>query len=69
MFAKVTSLGVTGLAGRGMYSQKEMTILMCVIGRLEALQLRRIVSQVDPEAFVIVTDVHEALGEGFNPNN
>lgn len=61
--------GVTGLAGRGMYSQKEMTILMCVIGRLEALQLRRIVSQVDPEAFVIVTDVHEALGEGFNPNN
>lgn len=61
--------GVTGLAGRGMYSQKDMTILMCVIGRLEALQLRRIVSQVDPEAFVIVTDVHEALGEGFNPNN
>ena len=61
--------GVTGLAGRGMYSQQETTVLMCVVGALEALQLRRIVAQVDPGAFVIVTDVHEALGEGFKPNN
>lgn len=61
--------GVTGLNGRGMYSGRERTVLMCIIGHLEAIQLRRIVSQVDPDAFVIVTDVYEALGEGFKPNN
>lgn len=61
--------GVTGLNGRGMYSGQDRTVLMCVIGHLEAIQLRRIVSQVDPDAFVIVTDVYEALGEGFSTNN
>ena len=26
---------------------------------------RKIVKTVDPNAFVVITDVHEALGEGF----
>lgn len=64
---KEMNRGVTGLMGKGMYSGDARTVLMCVIGHMEALQLRRIVSQVDPTAFVIVTDVREALGEGFTP--
>ena len=32
---------------------------------MEAAKLKKIVSEVDPHAFVTVCDVHEALGEGF----
>jgi len=65
---KEMNRGVTGLKGQGMFSGQDKTVLMCVISHLEALQLRRIVAQTDPSAFVIVTDVREALGEGFNPD-
>ncbi|MEF9974466.1 MAG: YitT family protein [Clostridia bacterium] len=57
--------GVTGLRGVGMYSGDERLVLLCVVSRLEAMQLRRIVIQEDPRAFIIATDVREALGEGF----
>ena len=59
--------GVTGLEGRGMFSGDHSTVLLCVVGRMETMQLRRIVAEVDPNAFMIATDVHEVLGEGFEP--
>lgn len=57
--------GVTALEARGMYSGEGRTMLLCVVSRLEAVRLRTIVFSVDPRAFVIVQNVHEALGEGF----
>lgn len=57
--------GVTLLHGKGGYSGVEREVLLCVVTRLQTMQLKRIVSQVDAKAFVIVTDVHEAMGEGF----
>ena len=48
-----------------MYSGEGRTMLLCVVSRLEAVRLRSIVYSVDPRAFVIVQNVHEALGEGF----
>ncbi|MEI3414551.1 MAG: YitT family protein [Christensenellales bacterium] len=39
---------------------------MCVVSRMEASRLKKIVSECDPHAFVTVCDVHEALGEGFS---
>ncbi len=57
--------GVTALKGRGEYSGTDMDVLLCVVYRFEAPQLKRIVAECDPSAFVIATDVHEALGEGF----
>ncbi len=57
--------GVTSLAGRGMYTGEERTVLLCVINRRETLRLRTLVSGIDPCAFMIATDVREALGEGF----
>jgi len=57
--------GVTALAARGMYSGKEKSVLLCVVNRFEAMQLRRIVFSVDPSAFVIANRAHEVLGEGF----
>lgn len=57
--------GVTLLQSRGAYSGAERDVLLCVVTRLQTMQLKRIVASVDPKAFVIVTDVHEAMGEGF----
>ena len=57
--------GVTRLGGWGMYSGKELDVLLCVISRTETGALKSLVRQIDPAAFVIVSDVREALGEGF----
>lgn len=57
--------GVTGLSGRGVYSGQTREILLCVIGRGEEIRIKRLVKQEDPKAFLIITDVHEVLGEGF----
>lgn len=57
--------GVTGLAGRGIYSDQAREILLCVVGRAEEIRLKRLVKEEDPKAFVIIADVHEVLGEGF----
>ena len=57
--------GVTGLDGRGLYSGARKEILLCVISRTEEAKLKEIVHRLDPRAFVILTGVHEVLGEGF----
>lgn len=60
--------GVTALKGRGAYTGEEGEVLLCVVNRMEVLQLKRIISECDEHAFVIATDVREALGEGFTPH-
>ncbi|MCL2416212.1 MAG: YitT family protein [Defluviitaleaceae bacterium] len=57
--------GVTSLRGAGVYTGQEKNILLCVVPKKEIVQLKEIVSGLDKDAFVIVTDVREALGEGF----
>ncbi|WP_058486743.1 YitT family protein [Defluviitalea phaphyphila] len=57
--------GVTGLNGRGMYTKDKKEILFCVVSKKEIFQLKEIVRNKDHEAFVIVSDVREVLGEGF----
>lgn len=49
----------------GMYTGQEREVLLAVVGRAEVSRLKEIVHEVDPEAFIILTDVHEVLGEGF----
>lgn len=57
--------GVTGLEAKGMYSGENKFMLYCVVSKKEIIQLKEIVAEVDPEAFVIVSDAREVLGEGF----
>ncbi len=57
--------GATGLIGRGLYSTSQKEVILCVISRAEEIRLKEIVRKIDPRAFVIITDVHEVLGEGF----
>lgn len=57
--------GVTGLHAKGMYTQQDKCVLYCIVTQKEIVGLKDIVNEVDPSAFVIVSDVKEVLGEGF----
>lgn len=57
--------GVTAMSGRGAFTGTDKEVLLSVVGRSEISRLKELVREIDPSAFVIVTDVHEVLGEGF----
>lgn len=57
--------GVTGLKAKGMYSGADKCMLYCVVSQKEIVRVKEIVAEVDPNAFVIVSDAREVLGEGF----
>jgi len=59
--------GVTEISGKGGYTGSERPILYCVITRSEVTRLKSLVSAVDPKAFMVIGQAHEALGEGFHP--
>jgi uncharacterized membrane-anchored protein YitT (DUF2179 family) len=55
--------GVTIMRGQGGYSSKEHQILYTVITSRELARLKRLISAVDPNAFVVVTDTLEVMGQ------
>lgn len=57
--------GVTGINARGMYSGQDKLMLFCVVNKKEIIMLKEKVDEIDPDAFVIVTDAREVHGEGF----
>ncbi len=57
--------GVTGVYAKGMYSDKDKKMLFCVVSKKEIVDLTELVSEIDPKAFIIVSDVREVMGEGF----
>jgi uncharacterized membrane-anchored protein YitT (DUF2179 family) len=59
--------GVTVLEGRGAFTGAEREVLYCVISRSEVAQIKAMVREVDPRAFMVIGQAYEALGEGFRP--
>lgn len=59
------SRGVTGIYSRGMYTGVDNVMLMCVVKKFELGKLKRIVSDIDPDAFIIMTEARKVSGEGF----
>lgn len=59
--------GVTALPGKGMYTGKNHSVLMCALTVTEIHNLKAAVVKEDPNAFVVVSPAHEVLGRGFNP--
>ena len=59
--------GVTALAGKGMYTGQERSVLICALTVTEVHNLKFAVNKEDPNAFVVVTAAQEILGRGFNP--
>ena len=60
-----TGRGVTILNGTGAYTGAARSVLYCVVSRSEVQQLKMIVHEMDPKAFLVIGQAHEALGEGF----
>jgi uncharacterized membrane-anchored protein YitT (DUF2179 family) len=59
--------GVTLMPGTGAYTGAPRTVLYCVVTRSEVGLLKAIVQEADPQAFMVIGQAHEALGEGFRP--
>jgi uncharacterized membrane-anchored protein YitT (DUF2179 family) len=59
--------GVTLMDVRGGYTEAPLSALYVVVSRSQVTHLKRIISDCDPEAFVVVSEAHEVLGEGFRP--
>jgi len=59
--------GVTILNGTGAYTGAARPVIYCVVNRSEIQQLKTIVHDTDPKAFMVIGQAHEALGEGFQP--
>jgi uncharacterized membrane-anchored protein YitT (DUF2179 family) len=59
--------GVTILQGTGGYTGEDRPVVYCVITRSEVAQLKTIVHEADPQAFIVIGQAHEVLGEGFKP--
>jgi len=57
--------GLTGFGGKGKYTGENKEILFCVARAKYISDIKSIVKDTDPNAFIVVTNVHEVLGEGF----
>lgn len=57
--------GATFLKGEGSYTRQEKTVVLCAVRRQQLAELKEAVAEVDPNAFVIVQEAHQVLGEGF----
>ena len=57
--------GITILHGEGGWSGESKKVLLCAFKQKQIVPLRRMVKEIDPEAFLIVCDAHEVLGDGF----
>jgi uncharacterized membrane-anchored protein YitT (DUF2179 family) len=59
--------GVTSMEATGAYTGTRRSMLYCVITRSEVSVLKSLVLEADPEAFIVIGQAHEVLGEGFRP--
>lgn len=59
------NLGVTLLNGRGAFTGEEKQVVLCAFKRSQIAAIKAAVISIDPNAFIIVCEAHEVLGEGF----
>jgi len=58
--------GVTMMYGKGGYIGKETEIILSVVSNREINKIEKIVRKIDPESFMIITNVVEVWGRGFS---
>lgn len=57
--------GATYLRGQGTYTGEDTKVVLTAIKRQQLAELKDIVTQIDPNAFIIVQEAHQVLGDGF----
>lgn len=62
---KVLNRGITALPAKGMYTKEEHTMLLCVVSRRQVPIFRKVIKQIDPDSFVVMSKVAQVWGLGF----
>jgi len=57
--------GVTGIYCKGMYTKEDINMLLCIISRTQISEIKKIVHDIDKNAFVLCVGALEVMGEGF----
>lgn len=57
--------GATFLHGEGSFTHQEMKVVLTAVKRQQLTELKELVMEIDPAAFVIVQEAHQVLGDGF----
>ena len=57
--------GSTFLDGQGAYSGQETKVILTAVKKQQIAELKQLVVEVDPDAFIIVQEAHQVLGDGF----
>ena len=57
--------GATFLHGEGTYSRKETKVVLTAVKKQQVAELKELVVDIDPDAFIIVQEAHQVLGDGF----
>ena len=57
--------GATFLNGEGSYTGKQTKVVLTVVKKQQVAELKRLVVEIDPDAFIVVQEAHQVLGEGF----
>ncbi len=63
--SKNISRGTTAIYSRGMYTNKEKMMIMCISSRGEVIKIKQIANRIDNSAFIIISNAREVLGKGF----
>ena len=58
--------GATFLHGEGSYTHKNTKVVLAAVKKQQLTELKELVMQIDPDAFVIVQEAHQVLGDGFS---
>ncbi|MGM9521266.1 MAG: YitT family protein [Oscillospiraceae bacterium] len=61
--------GITHIDATGYFSGKKQTIIYFVVNRFQITRLKNIVIQIDPGAFVTITDVSDTLGSSLKKHS
>ena len=57
--------GATFLHGQGSYSGEDTKVVLTAVKKQQLAELKRLVVEIDPNAFIIVQEAHQVLGDGF----
>lgn len=58
--------GATYLNGEGSYSHIPTKVVLTAVKKQQLADLKRLVVEIDPDAFIIVQEAHQVLGDGFS---
>lgn len=58
--------GATFLRGEGSFTHQDMMVVLTAVKRQQITELKELVMEIDPTAFVIVQEAHQVLGDGFS---